>query len=472
MKTLLINPATPMYIDNKDYYIPSSLLYLATVLKNAGEDVKVIDLNTAKIEHSNTEQGIFEEIINEYIRDYRPSLVGITCLFCGQFPAVLKFSNKIKEQFEEIKIVIGGIHPTTYPFEILLNCASIDFIVQGEGEMALLQLVSAIQISGSDLSKIDGLAYRDNDKIVVNPKISFIDDLDDMPFPNYDLINLSDYYHNTLHWHNPKGIAIDTSIPIISSRSCPNRCSFCSMFMVMGLKWRCRSSNNVVNEIEYLYNKYNHRHFSFMDDNISLNKIRIIDICNQIVQRNMDIQFEIPNGLSIKTLDRDILDALVSAGMIRVALAIESGSDYIRNEIMGKRLSREKISEIVQLTKEYPELYVRAFFIMGMPEDTKETLMETYHLINEIDVDMPQVYNLLPFPGTKVFQQAIDDKLFIDDVDLRSLWNMDKFYGSGNKKFFIIPYRMELNDLCEFRDKVDRLIDELMVNKIRVGNLK
>ena len=445
MRTLLVNSPTPKFIVNKDYYMPSSLLYLAAVLKQVGEDVEILDMNVVK--------GLYEEILVERIHTFQPSLVGIGCLFCGQFPMVLSLSEKVKECSKECKVVIGGIHPTTYPTEILTNCPSIDFVVLGEGETAIIQLTK-----GYDLNKIDGLAYRNNGRVEVNQKTSFIHNLDAIPLPAYDLVNPEDYYQDTSHWHNPKGLPIGMSIPIISSRSCPNRCNFCSMFTVMGPAWRYRSPENVVNEIEYLYNNYNHRHFSFMDDNITLNKHRIMEICNLITERSLNIQFELPNGLSIKTLDREVLDALITAGLTRAALGIESGSDYIRNVVIGKRLPREKILEVVRLTKEYKQFYVKAFFIIGMPEDTKETLTETYDMIEEIDVDMPQVFNLLPFPGTKVFEQAMRDNLLIN-VSTPDLWKSDMFYGSGNKQFFIKPYEMELEDLYEFRDKFDKLLE-------------
>ena len=449
MKVLLVNPPTPRFIISKDYYTPSSLLYLAAALREAGENVKILDLNTVQESH--------EEVLIDYISSYQPSLVGIGCLFCGQFPMLLELSKRVKEWSEECKVVVGGIHPTTYPVKILTNCHAIDFVVLGEGEVAIVQLTKALK--SNDFSRIDGLAYRSNGQIGVNLKVSFIDDVDSIPFPAYDLISLEDYYYDTSHWHNPKSLPINMSIPIISSRSCPNRCNFCSMFTVMGPQWRCRSPKNVVDEISHLYDNYNHHHFSFMDDNITLHKQRILEICDLIVERKLDIQFEIPNGLSIKTLDREVLNALVAAGLTRAALGIESGSDYIRNKIIGKRLPREKILEVVRLTKEYKQFYVKAFFIIGMPEDTRETLMETYNMIEEIDVDMPQVFNLLPFPGTKVFEQAVRDNLLIN-VDADDLWKADMFYGSGNKRFFVKPYEMELDELCEFRDKFDALVKE------------
>lgn len=467
MKVLLINPPTPEIITNKEYYIPSSLLYLAAVLQKAEVEVNILDLNIYKPEKYDSPLKFCEDIITHRISEFQPSLIGLGCLFSGQFPEVLNFSKKIKQVFKRVPIVTGGIHPTIYPAEILANCPSIDWIIIGEGEESVVQLVNAMKDESYDFDKIDGFAYRRNDQVIVNPKRSFISNLEAIPFPAYDLINITDYYHDTSSWHNPRNLPINASLPIIASRSCPMRCSFCSMFMVMGPRWRSRSPQNVVDEIEFLYDRYNHRHFSFTDDNLTLKKSHIISICNQIIKRNLSIQFETPNGISTGTLDEEVLDALVAAGLVRVSLSIESGSDFIRNQVMGKKLSRDKIFEVVRLAKRYKELYVRAFFIMGMPEDTRETLEDTCRMIEEIDVDKPIVSNLMPFSGTKVFEQALRDNLFVDELDLDNLWRNHEFYFTGNKRFFIKPYALELSELQEFRLRFDRLIEELIAKKLK-----
>ena len=279
---------------------------------------------------------------------------------------------------------------------------------------------------------------------------------DTIPFPAYELVNLRDYYVDTSGWHNPKNLPINTSVPIISSRSCPNRCNFCSMFLVMGPKWRARSSKNVVDEIEYVYKKYNHRHFSFMDDNFTLDKGRAIEICKDIIDRKLNIQFETPNGLSINTLDEKTMDTLVSAGMVRTYLAIESGSDFIRNKVMRKNVSNEKIYEVINLTKKYKQLNVAAFFIMGMPEETKETLKETYRMIKELKVDRIFLMNIVPFPGTDLFEQAKKDNLLIN-TDTENLYIADNRYFTRYNRFFLKPYNLEIKDLIEFRKKCEKL---------------
>jgi len=214
----------------------------------------------------------------------------------------------------------------------------------------------------------------------------------------------------------------------------------------------------VVDEMEFLYNKYDHRHFSIMDDNFSLVKSRVIEICSLIKKRKLDLQFETPNGLSLKTLDREVIDAMASAGLVRVSLAIESGSDYIRNTVMRKNLDRKKIFEITEIIKEYKSIFTNAFFIIGMPEETKKTLMDTYDMMKEIDVDKVHLMNIVPLPSTSVYEQALRDNLLVD-LDPKSIYKADDLYFKNYDRFFIKPYKLELADLSEFRIKCMELMD-------------
>jgi radical SAM superfamily enzyme YgiQ (UPF0313 family) len=460
MRVILINTPTPEYMPNKEFILPPSLLCLAAVLNRADFEVEILDLNIYKsweIFPENTET-FLNKIITEKISSFKPSLVGIGCLFSGQFPSVLKFSETIKNHFPTVPIVIGGMHPTIYPSEILRNCSFIDYVVIGEGEEQIVALANGIRNGTFSFEQIEGLACRKNGIVIVNPKKTFIEEMSNLPFPAYDLINFEDYYHDTSHWHNPKGLSFNMTVPIISSRSCPMRCNFCSMFLVMGPKIRTRTPENVVDEIQLLYEKYGQRHFSFMDDNVNIRRKHIIKICKLIMQRNLDIEFETPNGLMTAGLDQEIMDVMIQAGWVRGAIAIESGSDFIRNKVMGKHLSREKIYEVTQLAKSYKNLYFKAYFIIGMPEDTRETLEETYDMIKEIDIDETYVTNLLPFPGTAVFEQAVRDNLFIEELDIDNLWRMQGFHYTDNKRFYIKPYQLELGELREFRDKFDALL--------------
>lgn len=458
MRVLLINPPIPATYYNREFYIPSSLVYLASVLRDHGHQVRILDLSVAG--GATVDKASYLERIGQAVSAQGPDLIGFGCLFSGHFPEILAFSEFCKERFPGIPIVTGGIHFTLHAREILEHCPTIDWIVLAEGEDSVVQLVEEIESGGRDLDRIDGLAFRRDGRVVVHPKTRFIEDIDRIPLPAYDLIHMEDYFVDTSGWYNPKGLAFRTSIPIVSSRSCPNRCTFCSMYQAMGPRWRARSARNVVDEIEHVVRTYGQTHFSFMDDNLTFNKARTLEICREILRRRLDIQFETPNGLSMNTLDAEVLDALVRAGLVRVSLAIESGSDFIRNQVMKKHLSSEKILDIIRLTRCYPHLYVKAFFIIGMPEETLQTLDETYRMIERIDVDRVYIQNIVPFSGTAVFEQAVRDGLLVD-VDVRDLYKTDALYITNYDRIFIKPYALEVGQLRQFRVRCEGLIARL-----------
>lgn len=458
MRVLLVNPPVPESYYNREFYPPLSLLYLGAVLKQNGDAVQVLDMRTMPCPAGFSYKSFYSDRLISTIASCNPDIIGISCLFSGQFPDALFFARACKQEHPATPIVIGGIHPTLYADKILRNCPEIDWIILGEGERSIIELVNTLKKQRFDFSAIDGFAWRDGETVRVNPQTSYIENLDNIPFPEYSLINIKDYYEDTSNWHNPRNLPIHTSLPIITSRSCPNRCSFCSMFMVMGPRWRSRSPGNVVDEIEFLYHTYGQRHFSFMDDNLTYRKEHILEICRQIVARKLDLQFETPNGVATGTLDAEVVDAMVQAGLTRISLAIESGSDYIRNMVMKKRLKREKIFEVVNLFKKHAHIYIKAFFIIGMPEETRETLDETFRMIRDIDVNRVYIQNAVPFPGTKLFEQAVRDKLLID-VDTNEMYKSDAFYITNYSRYFIKPYRLPVDELSLFRKKCVQWLD-------------
>ena len=455
--TLLVNCPTPPDMPNKEFILPSSLLYLAGYLQAAGEAVEVLDCNTLRpweTDPEHPENACLEPLL-ERVAVSKPGLIGISCLFSGQFPTVLKFAAAIKRHHPDLRIVIGGMHPTIFPTEILTHCADIDYVVIGEGESQLLALVRHLKSGGSAFGELpEGLAFRESGQVVVRPKTSFFTDLDALPPPAYNLFDFAAYEHDTHHWHNPRNLPIGVSAPIISSRSCPNRCPFCSMFMVMGPRFRARSAKHVVEEMRLLYETRGVRHFTFMDDNLTYSRRRILEICENIRQANMDIQFETPNGLMVRTLDAEVLDAMAESGWVRGAIAIESGSDYIRNTIMGKKLPSDMIFKAIECIRKHPQVYIKAYFLMGMPEDTRETLEESVGMINQLDVDEVYVTNVIPFPGTELYKQCHRDGLLLD-IDPQTLWKENVFYYTDNKRFFIKPYATSLDILAEYRKIFD-----------------
>lgn len=456
---LLINPQqSSRDLFSQERHIPLSILYLSASLKKGGHEAKFIDISNMQISSEMKKQMFdFDKYYKTYVKktmvEFQPDVVGISVHYAGRFKSAVLIANDLKADYPSVPIVIGGIHPTIFPKEILDEYKDFDFVLQGESEETMVQLVNALENINEIPDSIDGLAYRENGKVIVNSKRKFISKIDNIPFPDYDMINITDYYFDTSKWINPRKLPINVSIYILSSRSCPHQCSYCSMFLAHGPKYRMRSANNVLDEIEMLYNEYNHRYFSFMDDNFTLNKRRTLEICSGIIDRGLNIQFDTPNGLQISTLDDEVIEVLVQAGMVKCCLAIESGSTKIRKKI-GKRLAQEKIYSVFESIRKYPNLAFNTFFIIGFPDETFDTLEETYLLIMKLRLPKAILSFATPFPGTELFDECIDNNLLKANYE-DGLHNMEDFYYANDSPF-IKPYALNKHDLIDFRLKVYR----------------
>ena len=220
MSVLLINPSMLSCLPNKEYIPPPSLLSLAAVLQLHKIDVGILDLNIYQpwcdVQH---EEEFCADVIIKTINEQKPLLVGFGCLFSGLFPSIIRYAKLIKCEFPHIEIAVGGMHPTTFPKDIIVNCEFIDYVVIGEGETQILEIAKNLLSKSKKhyFAKLDGIAFRENGEVIVLPKTYFIKDLDILPFAAYNLIQIDKYYHSTIHWHNPKRLSFQMTCPIISS---------------------------------------------------------------------------------------------------------------------------------------------------------------------------------------------------------------------------------------------------------------
>jgi radical SAM superfamily enzyme YgiQ (UPF0313 family) len=185
------------------------------------------------------------------------------------------------------------------------------------------------------------------------------------------------------------------------------------MWMVMGTRFRMRSAKSVFDEVKLLYETYGINYFKIMDDTFTFNRQRAVDFCEMIISSGIKAYFETPNGISVKTLDRELIKTMREAGFIIMSVAVESGSDYIRNKIMGKGTSKEQIYNAFEWCREFG-IKTNMFIIVGMPEETEETFAETRKLVEEIDADRYGLNSPVPTPGTKLYEQCVKDNLLLD----------------------------------------------------------
>lgn len=455
-------------------YPSVGLLYLAATLRKNNYDVFYLDIpaiikqdlrkKTDQLIESDID-GLVEQIVVETYNDYKPDLVGINCLFSGKFTGTVFISSILKKTNKSLPIVIGGMHPTVFHKEILERIDCVDFVIIGEGEQSFTQLLDCLFFNKNSLSEVDGLCYRSGNKVIVNPKKELISNLDSLPIPAWDLLDIKNYEIEQekweQFWHNPLDLKLRYRWPIYTSRGCPMNCNFCAMHLIHGRKIRLRSADNCSEEMEYLYNEYGINYFSIIDDNFTFNRRRVMELANNIVKKNMKIYIDTPNGISMNHFCKERLEALKAMGLLRIFFAIESGSDYIRNEIIGKRLSKEKIFEISELMRNEKDIFIRVFFIAGMPQETIETLEETYNMIKALYIDDVSIHYAIPIPGIRLYDEVIREKLLtIPEQDILFAEN----YQQSTDVPFIRPYNLQIEELITFKKRVEALFAQRYEN--------
>ena len=453
MKVMLINSITIQDdpIDNLDhlYHFPLGLLSLGSVLEENDIDVMIVDysniFHNIKKKTNPSHEAVktcIEETLPKYMEEFKPDVVGVGAIFTSAFGSSIILAETLKKIAPSLPVVLGGIHATIYTKKILEDNPSVDYIILGEGEYTFLELVKNLENKKTnEIPLIDGIGYRAGDTAVVKEKKIFIGEekefgveLDELTPVNFNLLNIEDYRFDTSNWYSPKKIGVGIPFPILSSRSCPLRCNFCSMWFVHGPKTRFRSADNVVDEIEYNYKNNGARYFSFVDDNFTLSRKRILEICSEILERGLDIQFDTPNGVMITTLDDEVVSAMVAAGLVKINLSPEHGSDHIRNIVIGKHLESEKIYEVFEACAKHDSLYIGAYFIFGLPEETPETLQETLDMVEKLPIDRLSFSLATPYPGTQLYEYCVENDLL--EYDHEQSFDASKQYKSKQKAYF------------------------------------
>ena len=365
----------------------------------------------------------FEDIIAQ-IKEYKPDLVGISCIFTSQFISVVALAKLIKEQVDpEIVIVTGGTHPSFLP-ERSLNESIADYIILGEGEITFKELINVHNQNGK-IENLDGIAFRDNGAIRINKRINYIQDLDSLPFPARDLLPMEKYFEvnmpMALHWRKRRNTSI------ITSRGCPYHCTFCSSTVHWGNRYRYRSPDNVLSEIQLLKDDFGVEELKFQDDNFSLPRWRIEAILKGMIDRHLAMPWNTPNGVAIWTFDEDLIKLMKQSGCFEITLSIESGDPYVLKNIIKKPLDLKKAKEISRLLRKY-KISTYGYFILGLPGENMGNIRNTISFANELKLDyaIPFIYN--PLPGSTLFDTCIEKGYLKKDFDPG---NVSTYYSTG-----------------------------------------
>ena len=360
---------------------PLNVPYLAAVSRSMGHEVKIIDCPAFNWDY---------ERLKKEISSFSPDLIGISSL-TQTYPAALKSAAAAKDACPIALVVLGGSHVTYMDTETLRLEQGVDVVVRGEGEMTLQDLASNFNDKGK-FKEISGITYRKNGEIHKNPDRPFIEDLDSLPFPAYDLIDLSQY-----------GTPKNKHFSMLTSRGCPFKCTFCVMRLMDGSQLRSRSTKNVVDEMEYIKN-LGATSVSFCDETFTFNKKGVLDICTEIRKRRINLPWDCQTR--VDQVSEDVLSEMKKAGCHYVGFGVESGSQKML-DTMRKGIKIEQAEKAVQLAKR-TGLLVGVNMMVGYPGETPDTIKESLHFIKKANPDTVFFMICTPYPGTEYYKLVTD----------------------------------------------------------------
>jgi len=406
-KILLIYPRANYFKDDiKRCVQPLGLAYLAAVLLEEGYDVKILDCLAEGYENTfeNGEfiqAGLSDDDIKAEIYDFNPDIVGVSCVLSTQHKNAIGVLALAKAVNKDIITLIGGSHPA-YDIPQTLNHKEVDFVFLGESERAIIALSSKLK-SGGNLTEVSGVAFRNSEgDIAINRNIDYVKDLDTLPFPARNLLNMERYFAINVH-HSPYSLGHRVT-NILTSRGCPARCIFCTSTNFWGNRYRARSAENVILEIKSLKDEFGIDELQFSDDNITLNKKRLIKILDGI--KDLRLVWCTPNGTAVWALDEELIEKIRESGCYQLTFAIESGNQEVLDTIIKKPLKLKRVKPLVRKAQELG-IRVHAFFICGLPGETLSQMHDTYSFAVDIGFDSASFFVATPLVGSEMLDICV-----------------------------------------------------------------
>lgn len=399
--------------------IPLGLLYLSSYAKKYAKrnfEIKILDFNKKIFEflrfsgNSNnllSVEKIFENIISKTISNFHPSIIAISISFTSTHYAGAFISNLFRRYCPDAYIVGGGIQATE-EYSSLLEYGSFDAIIRGEGEIPFTNLINMYEFRQKEYPIIGMVNKKHHFENCDDNMAVMIEDLDTIPFPDWELLSDIDLY--ICHSEHSRGTEEQNlrTMPIMTTRGCPMRCSFCASHAVHGRKVRSRSLDNIYDEIENMIAKYKINTLITEDDLFNFTKKRVIDFCKESIKRNWKLRIEFANGLAIWTLDEEVIDWCVKGGVEVINLAIESGSPYVQKKIIRKNLNLQHARHIAEIISRYPEIESRSYYIIGFPGENMEHIQETKKFAESMPQDWCVFMIAMPLPGSELYEECVN----------------------------------------------------------------
>lgn len=423
--------------------LPLGLMYLSSFLKREyGDKLKIKIINTV-IDIEN-----IADLINQ-LNLFKPDIVGIRALSTNKF-FFEDILRNIKLNYPKTLIFVGGPHAACQPEEVL-KLKEINAIIIGEGELTFAELIGRI-LGKKDYHNIDGIAYMKNDEIVINNPRQLVDNLDNLPVPDYSAIDV-DRYKQVLNY----GYTLRKQAVILTSRGCPFSCAYC--FKFFNQQYRKRSPKNVLSEIVYLINQFGIKDFFVVDDNFNIDRKRAAELLQLIIKNNLNINLYFTSGLRGDLLDKELIDLMVRAGTIWITFGVETVNPRLQKLV-------NRVYDVARMRKNIiyaasKKIMTGLFFMIGFPTETKAESMDTINFVKELDcVTMPFIFGVRYFPATPMTKYALENNYIRKEI----INNIYKYYHDFN---FLETSTMTNLD---FKEIFFIFLKEIFLNKKRLNN--
>ncbi len=407
---LLIN-AFSWSEERRPCYLPYGILYLAGYIRERGISVSVYDRNS--------DYSLNIQKCIDYFEQNRPKIVALSVLTGPVINDALAISRKIKSIAPQTCIVWGGLHPTIFP-EYVIREASVDFIIQGEGEEPLYELCDAV-LNHKNVSGIQNLGYQENGEIRLNPMRPNLLDLDAAPFPAWDLVDMKYYM--------AKRFFAGRVLTLSSSRGCLFKCTFCFNQGLPHHAWRGLSARNVFKQVKYLHEKFNINGIQFYEDSFDTDKKRVRDFCDLMIASGLNSKIKWNHFSNIPYFNEELVRYEKKAGLCYIEYGVESGSQRTLDWIK-KRQTVEQIKDVFSKCKKIG-IKTAALYMIGYPDESAEELNKTVSLVESLPAHILICTIYRPYPSTPLFDYCVKHKNFKPP---RKLDDQGEFYRFSHMK--------------------------------------
>ena len=377
---------------------PIGIETLAPVMREHGHEVRMFDTCHPQMKEENIARAIGEE---------KPDVIALSFLSTTSYPATKSMAQRLKQESPDTPIILGGVFATMNAKKILVDCLYVDCICVGEGEELLPDYLENLH----DLGKVKGLVWRSGDDIVENADRPIIQDLNQFPYP--DRTSLLIDYIESMPLDVPAVLSLDRFCTIQTSRGCPYKCVYCDVPMLADGKWRYRSPEHVLGEMQQL-NDQGYRSIYFTDDHFLLNRKRINEICEGIIKRKFEFRWGCEGRVDSAAVDQ--FPIMAESNCDFLAFGIEAGTQKVLDRLK-KNQSLDQIKSAVNEAKRHGIGTAHGFFLVGSPDETEADILQSFRFAARLKLDTFGFNRLCTYRGTPLWQEYVDRGIIEDERD-------------------------------------------------------